>query len=326
MANNIEIKAQDPVGSRSASPSTQFPEHQHQQNDPILQELGELRIRCLQTENELARATEALQTTQQHSRGQFYEISSLKAKISHLQNIIEKQKMTIARQSKIIAQRPQNVLPSNNSNRNRNGNGNSMVLWTRPPAPMPQTHQQNTLSPLTANHHAGPFASSQSSVPNQDLVRYRYAGHFASRPQVSRPQNGYGMTSNTVVDAFEHKVAYFSSQFHGLWDMTDAFGRNFTARVDEPNGLNIGYVLSFLPDHKMLAAPSNDPTIRCLLVITAINRYIIQDIVKFYNVVRGVDHAVDKELLSLKKNLHAGKYLYSNRNNLLLKKGADVLE
>lgn len=310
MAGNEEIKAKGVNGSSSATPKTLFPQqHQDHQNVPVCRELEELQIRCQQAEDELARTKEALQKSQQQARGQLLEMSSLRAKVTHLQNIIEKQKMTIAHQSRVIAHRAQHVVANGNNDGSRNGHGGAH--WNRQSTPMTQMHQQNPPHPFAVNHSAGPFASPQSSVSGQGEMGYPSAGLFMSPPpQPLVSQNGYEAAGNAAMDDFDRHVAYFGGQLHSLWAMADAFGRNFTAIVDEPNVVTIDHVVSFLPHRMMSAALSNDPATRCLLVVKTINFYIVQGIVKFYNVVRGVDPAVDRELQSLKEELSTGKHRF----------------
>ncbi|KAH8699056.1 hypothetical protein BGW36DRAFT_406901 [Talaromyces proteolyticus] len=201
------------------------------------------------------------------------------------------------------------------------------------------SHVQNAHGITHAHHtyhaHIGPTDAAYTAPEQQYLDGYsagaRLQGLFEPLPELRRPSlqaiNAQRPLHQTIINSdeppladtvitgdpayagyeFEMKVGELASRFQKIWASSEHFANTYGAS-GEP--LHPRHLATRLKDHMMIDARAevavqfmNNAVARPLYVAKVVNFYLCKDILKYTEVVRAFDQAIDAEITNLKKKI-----------------------
>ena len=246
-------------------------------------------------------------------------IGHLNQKLAELEDLVQKQKMTISNQSKTISdprlirrhQSPGGLLPvtphpqglglvptpfeSPYSNRSQ------FSVGTFDPPPTYDSAMSSSVAPRMAQQSPAPFSQPQpfgyppvGLTPMWDPMAWANGG-------------SYPIAYFDIATC----IAEFSSRFRELWAKTELFGQVHanTPNVYRDSQLDRqvkNYVMSVSDKYGASSLLGSSAT-RFFLVAKAINAFLVREVLKI-TVVKGFDPAADSEIGNIKKQLFPGKW------------------
>jgi hypothetical protein len=288
--------------------------HQPRSYDLLLRELDTLRTRLGDSDDELESTVAELRQSHRQIEKDDGVITALQAKIAELEDLVCKQKITIANQSRAIS--------------------DPKTLRHRPSfAP---TYMQMAPTQHISGHETydAPYSAGMRLTGLFDMPYSGFhapmPGAFPAGPQAAIPPAdsyqpyGYGMpvqsptrdimtppTPNSYAGLdFETRMTEFGTRFQAIWAKAETFGRAYAAEPSPSKDSNLepqvkDYVM-LISDTRVASFLLGNPATRPLHVAKAINFYLVRDILKYTEVIKGFNAAVDAEITRIKKQMSHG--------------------
>lgn len=317
----------------AVSPSGPLVIHQPGPYDLLLREMNDLKTRLRETEEELDEALAELKETRSQRDQDASTITRLGMRNAELEDLVNRQKMTISNQSRTISDPKAlrnrcvalpltvTMLPApphkhttqhsyeasiSNSRFHAPAPGSDLPPPVHTAPPSSSTHRQPLMSPPVDSMHMHAHTCRFGPHDGRAAIRDLFSG-----PSVLAPKVIWFQGIN-----FEQKVTEFGARFQGLWTKSEAFGRAYAGEPSAWNDSHLDprvkdYILS-TSDSKVAWHMLSNPVTRPLQIAKAINFYIVRDILRI-TVIKGFDFTADHEISQIRRHLFPGKLFPSLR-------------
>ncbi|KAL1983620.1 hypothetical protein VTN96DRAFT_10199 [Rasamsonia emersonii] len=313
----------------AVSPSGPLVIHQPGPYDLLLREMDDLRTRLRETEEELDVALAELKETRSQRDQDASTITRLGLRNAELEDLVNRQKMTISNQSRTISDPkshrsrcvalPLTVAmlppPPHKLTTQHSFEASFSTGMFHAPAPGSDLPPPVRTAPLSSSNQHQPLMSPPiASLPMRaHTCRFSpHDGRAAIRDLFSRPSALAPKVIRVQSFNFEQKATEFGARFQELWNKSEAFGRTYAGEPSAWNDIHLDqrvkdYILS-TSDSKVAWHLLNNPVTRPLQIAKAINSYIVHEILKI-TVIKGFDFTADHEINQIRKHLFPGRFI-----------------